>query len=94
MGLIVAICDSSLSVYVITSADACNGGAASVPAIVPQPSSAVVSDASPIPVASIVGGVVGGIAALSVILAVVFRRRIIQAFKRCRGQRELDAEKL
>jgi hypothetical protein len=38
--------------------------------------------------------VVGGIAALSVILAVVFRRRIIQAFKRCRGKRELDAEKL
>ncbi len=80
--------------YVITTADACNGGAASVPAIVPQPPPAAVSEAAPVPVGSIVGGVVGGVAALALILAVVFRRRVIQAFKRCRGQPELDAEKL
>ena len=74
-------CDTVLSVYVITSADACNGGEAAVPAIVPQPAAAV-SNSSPVPVPAIVGGVVGGVAAVALVLLIVFRRRIIDAAKR------------
>ncbi len=81
-------CDTLLSVYVITSADACNGGAAAVPAIVPQPPAAAVSNAAPVPVPAIVGGVVGGLAAVAVVFAIVFRRRIIDAVKRWRSKPE------
>ena len=87
-------CDTVLSVYVITSADACNGGAAAVPAIVPQPAAAV-SNSSPVPVPAIVGGVVGGIAAVALVLLIVFRRRIIDAAKRWRSnQRKSVSEEV
>ena len=84
-------CDTVLSVYVITSADACNGGAAAVPAIVPQPAAAV-SNSSPVPVPAIVGGVVGGIAAVALVLLIVFRRRIIDAAKRWRSKPKLEEQ--
>ena len=82
-------CDTLLSVYVITSADACNGGAAAVPAIVPQPAAAV-SNSSPVPVPVILGAVFGSFFAVAVVLLIVFRRRIIDAAKRWKSNQRLS----
>ena len=87
-------CDTVLSVYVITSADACSGGAAAVPAIVPQPAAAV-SNSSPVPVPVILGAVFGSFFAVAVVLLIVFRRRIIDAAKRWRSnQRKSVSEEV
>ncbi len=76
----------------ITSADACNGGAAAVPAIVPQPPAAAVSNSSPVPVPVILGAVFGSFFAVAVVLLIVFRRRIIDAAKRWRSKPKLEEQ--
>ena len=81
--------DNLRSVYVITAADACNGGAAAVPAIVSQPAPAAAApDDSAAAAARVAGGIVGGLIALFVILAVVFRKRIVAAVSRCSGSQQ------
>ncbi len=74
--------------YVVTTADACNGGSAAVSAIGPRPAPAAAAPSNELSADArnaIIGGVIGGVLAIAVILAIVFRRKIAAAFNRCRG---------
>lgn len=76
------------NLYIVTTADACNGGSAAVAAIGPRPAPAAAAPSNELSADArngIIGGVIGGVLAIAVILAIVFRRKIAAAFSSCRG---------